>query len=168
MTIKSMATTFILLGSFVMSQQALAQSNGISRQQAANPNNFSANTNTKELPKSISHCSGTLLSCAVRVLSDEWSGMDSDVQLGKYISMAQVFIYPQAQSKPDIGVVVITEEPYGEEGGDDSVSATRYRLAFVEQTNRQGNPYWKFISHRQQWQCARPGSDGSWSKRLCP
>ncbi|WP_230660900.1 hypothetical protein [Psychrobacter sp. I-STPA10] len=164
MTIKSMVTAVILLGSLVISPQALADSDSISRQQAANPNNFGEYRNANDVPKSISHCSANLLVCAERVLNYGHSGQDQDRDLGKNIGTAEIFIYPQAKSKPDVGVVIITEQPYGDDG-DDSVGGERYRIAFTQQKNTQGKPYWKFVSQRYQVYCLR-GSEG-WSKKSC-
>ncbi|WP_227430185.1 hypothetical protein [Psychrobacter sp. I-STPA6b] len=169
MKLKTIATACALFGTLIISQYTLAASSSITKQQASNPNNFHAGSSSKDIPDSIGLCSASLLACAERVLSYEQARLDVDanIKLGKNIGMAELFIYPQARSQPDVGVVIITEQPYGDDG-DDSVSGERHRIAFIEQEDRRGNPYWKFVSYRYQWLCARPGSDGSWSKNLCP
>ncbi|WP_230660898.1 hypothetical protein [Psychrobacter sp. I-STPA10] len=165
MTIKSMTTAAILLGSLAISSQALADSDGISRQQAANPNNFYANVESGEsiFPKSIEHCYERLLVCAdnVQKYLEEEPGITTDMERGKHIDIANIFIYPQAKSKPDIGVVVFTDYPKN----DRLQTGARFRIAFIEQKDKQGNLYWKFVSHRTQTQCTR---GGNWTKNFCP
>lgn len=172
MSIKLLSSTLILSTIFIFIQPALADSNStqqlLSKQYVANPNNFHSQIHPKFVPTSISHCEQSLLACAERALSYEQAelDLDTDTKLGKDISIAEIFIYPQPTlsqaEQSDIGVVVITKNVTK----DDSVAGVRHRIAFVQQKDSSNNHYWKFVSHRYQWQCMR-GREG-WSKQLCP
>lgn len=134
----------------------------ISRAEAANPNNFkSLNINGRAASYASKPCSikKGLLACGLEklaLINNDINEIDADYDV------AQTFFFP-SKAQPRIAVVVITRSDLM----DDSISAERYRISFKLE-GKPSNLNWNWVQYGVQYQCARGGKVGKWSKELCP